>query len=391
MTDFVARAEALAERTRRWRRDFHRHPELGFQEVRTAGIVAGELQSLGLEVTTGIAETGVIGVLEGASPGRTVLLRFDMDALPIQEATGAPYASETDGVMHACGHDGHTAIGLTVARMLQESQADLAGTFKFVFQPAEEGLGGARRMVAEGALDDPRPDLALAAHLWNYEPVGWLGVTAGPLMAASDFFTVQVTGRGGHAARPERARDPVVAAAHLITALQSVVSRNVSPLEAAVLSVASVHAGETHNVIPDTVTLQGTLRTFLPEVRATALDRVTALVEGLPQALGCQGSVEFHDGTPAVVNDSTLAAKIQDLTRRLFPEATLETGLRTTVSEDMSFFTQSIPGCYLLVGSADPDRGLHHDHHHPKFDFDEAALPRAASVLAEAAAALGRQ
>ena len=243
------------------RRDFHMHPELGFQEVRTAGIVADELRALGLEVHTGIAETGVVAILRGEHPGPVLLIRFDMDALPIQEENEAEYASQNPGVMHACGHDAHTAIGLSVARILNAHRGDIHGTVKLVFQPAEEGDGGAERMVAEGVLENPRPDRCLALHVWNSQPSGWLGITPGPVMAAAETFHVKIIGRGGHGASPHRTVDPLYAAAQIVTALQSIVSRNVAPMDTAVVSVTAIHSGTTFNVIPQTAELQGTIRT----------------------------------------------------------------------------------------------------------------------------------
>ncbi|MDH3943068.1 MAG: amidohydrolase, partial [Anaerolineae bacterium] len=243
MPDYLSESLQLFSYTQSLRRDFHQHPELGFQEVRTAGIVAKELISLGLEVTTGIAETGVIGILEGEGAGKVILLRFDMDALPLDEETGADYASTNPGVMHACGHDGHTAIGLTVAQLLHANRGEFSGTIKFVFQPAEEGLGGAERMVKEGVLEDPRPDYSLGLHLWNEFPLGQTSATPGPVMAGSQTFKITVKGKGAHGAAPHQSVDPVIAAAHIVTALQSIVSRNVDPLESIVISVTAVHAG----------------------------------------------------------------------------------------------------------------------------------------------------
>lgn len=211
---------------------------------------------------TGLADTGVVALLEGARPGPVLLVRFDMDALSILEETGAPYASQNPGVMHACGHDGHTAIGLTVARMLHAHRDELAGAVKFVFQPAEEGLGGAERMIAEGALEDPKPELTLALHVWNEKPLGWFGVAAGPAMAGAEIFKIKVRGKGGHGAVPHLAVDPVLASAQIVAALQSIVARNVAPLQAAVVSVCTIHGGEAFNVIPQAVELAGTIRTF---------------------------------------------------------------------------------------------------------------------------------
>jgi len=386
--DYLSEAEELFEYTRMLRRDFHRYPELGFQEVRTAGIVALELSALGLEVSTGVAETGVVALIEGEKPGPAVLLRFDMDALPIVEQTGAEYASVNPGVMHACGHDGHMAIGLTVARLLHNHRGELTGTVKLVFQPAEEGLNGAEHMVAAGVLENPRPEACLALHLWNECPLGWVGVANGPTMAAAEIFEIRLTGKGGHGAIPSLAIDPVVAAAQVITALQSVASRNVSPLQAAVISVTVLRAGEAFNVIPPEATLQGTIRTFEPAVREIVLKRFAEIVRGVSQAMGCQVEIDSHILTPAVINDLQLATRVQSAAGELLPESTLATDFRTMGSDDMAYMMQDIPGCYFFLGSANPDKGLDATHHHPRFDFDERVLPRAAALMAASAARL---
>jgi amidohydrolase len=384
MPDILERSQELFEYTRALRRDFHRHPELGFQEVRTAGIVARELNELGLEVSTGIGRTGVVALLEGEHPGPVVLLRVDMDALPIQETTGAEYASTTPGVMHACGHDGHTAIGLTVARLLNDHRNRLHGSVKLVFQPAEEGLGGAEAMLVDGVLQNPRPDAALSLHLWNEKPLGWIGAAPGPVMAAADIFHIQVQGRGGHGAQPHLAIDPLVASAHIITALQSIVSRTVSPLESGVVSVTALHAGEAFNIIPDSAELQGTIRTFKHEVRALILERFHQIVEGTASALGCQVEVDIQSITPAVINDPQVTALVQQTAQEVFDKSNLDTSMMTMGSEDMAFMMQDIPGCYFFVGSANAEKGLDAAHHHPRFDIDEESLPRAAAMMAAA-------
>ncbi len=382
MTDYLHEALDLFEYTRGLRRDFHRHPEIGFQEVRTAGIVARELNTLGLEVITGVGKTGVVAVLEGKQPGPTALLRFDMDALPIQEETGAAYASINPGLMHACGHDGHTAIGLTVARILQSHRDELAGTVKFIFQPAEEGLGGAEAMIADGILKDPKPDISLALHLWNEKPLGWIGAASGPVMAAAEIFSIRVIGKGGHGAVPQLAIDPVLAAAQIITAVQSIVSRNVSPLQSAVISITTMRSGEAFNVIPPEVELQGTIRTFDPEVRLRILERFTQVATGVGEALGCQVEVNVKSITSAVSNNSELAMRFQKTIAQLLPETKLVTDYRTMGSEDMAFIMQEVPGCFFFIGSANPEKGLDAAHHHPRFDFDERALSQGAALMA---------
>jgi amidohydrolase len=386
MPDYYQEAQSLFEYTRDMRRDFHRHPELGYQEVRTAGIVARELQALGLEVTTGIAETGVVALMEGALPGPVVLLRFDMDALPIVEETGAAYASENPGVMHACGHDGHTSIGLTVARLLHAHSQELAGTVKFVFQPAEEGLRGAELMVEQGVLQNPRPDVSLAMHLWNDKPLGWLGISDGAVMAAAEMFKVRITGKGGHGAAPHLAIDPVLAAAHVITALQSIPARNVAPLQAAVISVTTLRAGEAFNIIPQYAELTGTIRTFEPEVRHLVLERFHQVINGVAEAMGCKADIQCEGITPAVINREPIARRVRAVAERLLPDSPVTSHFATMGSEDMAFMMQDIPGCFIFVGSANSDKGLDAPHHHPRFDIDEEALPKGAALMAAAAA-----
>ncbi|MBN1148050.1 MAG: amidohydrolase [Anaerolineales bacterium] len=385
MHAFLDEAQELFEYTQGLRRDFHRHPELGFQERRTASIVAGELSKLGLKATTGVAETGVVALIEGAQPGRVVLLRFDMDALPITEQTGAEYASLNEGVMHACGHDGHTAVGLTVARLLHAHRQELRGAVKLVFQPAEEGLGGAPRMVAQGVLENPRPDISLAMHVWNEKAVGWIGVTPGPAMAAAEKFKLRIIGKGGHAAAPHLAVDPVLASAQVINGLQSIVSRNVAPLQTAVISVATIHGGEAFNVIPPQVEMQGTIRTFEPDTRAMLLQRFGEMVEGVAASFGCRSEIEMEALTPAVINDPKAAAMVQRLAPQIVPACDLDATTRTMGSEDMAYIMRETPGCFVFVGSANPEKGLDAAHHHPNFDFDERALTYGAALLTAAA------
>ncbi len=385
MPDFLNEAIALFPYLQSLRRDFHRHPELGFQEVRTASIVARELSQLGLEVQTGIAETGVVALLRGSRPGRVVLARADMDALPITEENDVEYASQTKGVMHACGHDGHTAILLGVARLLAAHREELCGTVKFVFQPAEEGMGGALRMIEAGVLENPTADLALALHLWNEQPLGWLGIPQGPALAGAEIFEIKVRGKGGHGAVPHRSTDPVLAASQMVVALQSIVSRNVEPLKAAVVSVCTIHGGEAFNVIPQEVKLSGTIRTFEPEVHEKVLERFEVIVYGLAETMGCQAELELKQVAPAVINRADLANRWQALARQLFPEATVDGNNYVSMgSEDMAFFFERVPGCFAFVGSANREKGLTAGHHHPRFDFDEQALPRAVALLAAA-------
>ncbi|MDX1377727.1 MAG: amidohydrolase, partial [Anaerolineales bacterium] len=384
-------AKTLFPYTQSLRRDFHMHPELGFREVRTGSIVAKELESLGIEVTKGVGKTGVVGMLEGAKPGPTLLLRFDMDALPIHEETGAEYASQTPNVMHACGHDGHTAIGLTVAKILNKHKNELAGNIKFCFQPSEEGtngeeVGGAEMMMRDGVLDSPKVDMTLSLHLWNEKPLGWVSVAKGPVMAGAEEFLVRIIGRGGHGAIPNQTIDPVVAAANIVNALQSIVSRNVAPLETAVVSVTTIHGGTAFNVIPQEVTLEGTIRTFDKRVRQRVIERFEQIAKGVGGAMGCQVEVNIKRLTPALVNDDAVAEKVQQTAAQVLSESELDTGYLTMTAEDMAFMQEEVPGCYFFIGSNDPSRNLDYGHHHPKFDFDEEALVRGVALMASAAA-----
>lgn len=381
MDRIQAEANELFDTLREFRRDFHRYPELGFEEFRTSKIVATELNGLGLEVQIGVGKTGVTTLIEGSLPGRTILLRFDMDALPIQEETGFEYRSQNLGKMHACGHDAHTTIGLGVARLLVKHQAELHGKVKLVFQPAEECLGGATGMIEAGVLETPRPDVVYSMHVWNDHPLGWLAVVPGPLMAASDIFHIAIHGKGGHGAVPDQAIDPIVAAAQVITGLQTLVSRNVSPLQAAVVSVTKIKGGETYNVIPATVELSGTIRFFDEGVHQIILQRFRQIVEGIASAMGCQAEIKIDPLTPAVVNEPQITLGLQKLIAEHFPQFKIETAYQTMGSEDMSFMMQRVPGCYILIGSSTPGGGIAYPQHHPKFNLDEGVLTEAVSLL----------
>ena len=383
MINSLPEAQALQEELVSLRRDLHAQPELGFQERRTARLVAEYMRAAGLEVREGLADTGVLGTLQGAQPGRTILLRFDMDALPVTEETGAPYASQNPGVMHACAHDGHVAIGLTLAKLLARHVGDLHGGVVFAFQPAEEGQGGAERMIADGALE-PKPDLALVLHLWNPLPLGRVAISPGPVMAAADLVRITVRGRGGHGAFPHQTVDPIVAAAQIVTALQTVVSRNVDPLATAVLTIGTIHGGTAFNIIADEVELTGTVRTFATAVREQVLPRLVAIAQGTAAALGATAEVAIKPISPAVVNDAAATSLVHAAAAAILGEANVLDAYQTMGSEDAALFLQAVPGCYFFLGSANAARGLDAPHHSPRFDFDEAALPLGVALLAEA-------
>lgn len=378
---YLEEANSLFPYTQQLRRDFHQYPELGFKEERSENIICGELRKFGISYQDRVANTGVVGLLEGKQEGRTILLRFDMDALPVTEETGVDYASRNAGVMHACGHDGHMAIGLTVARMLATRRDQINGTVKFIFQPAEEGMGGAEQMIAAGILQNPIPEISLAVHVWNEKPLGWFGLADGPEMAGAEIFSIRVIGKGGHGALPQSAVDPVLAAAHIVTSLQTIVSRNVPPLESAVVSVTQIIAGETFNVIPPHAEIGGTIRTFDKATREVVLERFESIVVKTAEALGCRAEITLTQLTPALVNNPAITNEVETCLLEMIPQADVDRNFRTMGSEDMAFILDRIPGCFIFVGSANKERGLNYGHHHPKFDFDEHCLSLAAALL----------
>jgi amidohydrolase len=380
MLDLSPDVHALRAEMIALRRDLHQHPELAYAETRTAARVAAFLEGSGLTVRRGVGGTGLLATAEGGR-GRTVLLRVDLDALPIQEQSGAPYASQTPGLMHACGHDGHTAMGAAAARILGRRRAQ--GSVRVLFQPAEEGEGGAQAVVADGALAGV--DLVLGVHLWNELPVGTLGVKAGALMAAVDRLKIVIHGRGGHGGQPQRSADPVVAAAHVVTALQTIVSREVSPLQSAVVTLGSIHGGQAFNVIPDEVTLLGTLRTFDADLRRSLPDRIRRIAGGIAEGLNCRAEVEVKAGNPAVVNDPGVAEIARRAAVRVVGEAGVVEPQPTMGGEDMAVYFAHAPGCFVFVGSANPEKGLDQPHHSPRFDFDEEALAIGCEFLLRAA------
>jgi amidohydrolase len=337
-------------------------------------------------VQTGIGKTGVVAILEGSEDGPTVLVRADMDALPIQEANETDYVSQMPNVMHACGHDGHVSIGLAVARMLNKHRAEIKGRIKFVFQPAEEISTGAAAMIADGVLENPRPDYSIGLHLWNDLPLGQVAATPGPCMAAADTWKCKITGYGGHGASPHLTKDPIIAAAQLMSMLQTIVSRNVDPLDSGVVTVGSIHGGDAFNVIPPTVELTGTIRSYRPETRAMLHRRLSEMCDGLIRAMDCKVELEIKQMTSAVINDSALAERVAAIAARHLGPDNVRRDVRTMGSEDMSLLMDDIPGCYFFVGSANADRQLNYPHHNPRFDFDEQALTIGAAILAEMAA-----
>jgi len=360
------------------RRDFHEHPELAFQEVRTAGIVAERLRALGVaDVRNGIAETGITGLIHGkkTGPGRTVLLRADMDALPILEENDVEYRSQTPGVMHACGHDAHTAMLLGVTRLLMDRRDEFAGTVKVLFQPAEESPpGGAKPMIDAGVLTDPKVDAAFGLHIDQDNPVGVVELRPGPMMAAADRFHLVIRGKGGHGAKPHDSIDPIVIGAQIVTALQTLVARAVDPTQEAVVTVGTFKAGEAFNVIPDTAELGGTVRTFNAKNRDFLEARIETLARGIATAMGAAVEFTYTRGYPATVNDPAMTELVREEAAKVVGADGVRHAPLMMGAEDFSYFLQEVPGAFWFVGSQNPERGLVWGHHHPRFDLDEAAL-----------------
>lgn len=385
-----AEAQELQPQLVTWRRDFHAHPELGFQETRTAGIVAEHLHDLGLEVSTGIGKTGVVAMVEGDGAGEdapTVLLRFDMDALPVLEETGLPFASKTPGLMHACGHDGHTAIGMGVARLLAQHRENLPGRVKLVFQPAEEISQGAAAMIADGVLANPTPAAAFAMHLWSRLPLNQVVVQPGPLWAAADRFDLIIHGKGGHGATPHDTIDTTLVACQIVVALQSIVARNVNPSETAVVTVGSFQSGSASNIISERALLTGTVRTFDPAVRSLVHQRIQEIAAGICQAFGARYEFSVPTSCPATASSPEGAALMQQVAEAVVGPQQVAQIAPMMVGEDMAEFLNRAPGCFVLVGAASPETGPFSPHHSPTFDFDERMLSTGVALMANTAIA----
>ncbi|WP_085718250.1 M20 aminoacylase family protein [Pseudomonas sp. B28(2017)] len=358
------------------RHSIHAHPELGFEEFATSERVAQCLTRWGFQVSTGVGKTGVVATLKNGE-GRSIGLRADMDALPIQEATGLPYASGIDGVMHACGHDGHTAILLAAGQYLARTRA-FKGTLHLIFQPAEEGLGGARKMLEEGLLERFPCDAIFAMHNVPGYPVGHLGFYSGPFMASADTVNIRILGNGGHGAVPHKAVDPVVVCASIVMALQSIVSRNVNPQEMAIITVGSLHAGSASNVIPSSADMSLSVRALTPEVRHLLEVRITELVQGQAASFGAQAHIDYQHCHPVLINDPEHTAFAREVARDWLGERHLIDDLRPfTASEDFAFVLEKCPGSYLVIGNGEGEGGCLL--HNPGYDFNDGCLPVGAS------------
>ena len=363
-----------------WRQDLHTHPELGFEEHRTSDVVAAKLESFGIEVHRGLAGTGVVGVLKSGSSDRTIGLRADMDALPILERgeNDRPHRSVNDGVMHACGHDGHTTMLLGAAKYLAETK-NFDGTVHFIFQPAEEGKGGGDKMVQEGLFDQFPCETVFGMHNIPGIPVGSFAVSPGPMMAARDNFEITIKGKGSHGAMPHHGVDPVLVGAHMVMALQSITSRNLSPQKALVLSVTQFHAGHAFNVVPDDMVLRGTCRVFDPEVQNSLPERITKIMEGVCATFGASAELNYIKGYPATINDPEQAEIAAVIAGRVAGEERVDRDPTPMMgAEDFSYMLNQRPGAYIWAGNGDT-AGVHH----PDYDFNDAGLPHGASFWAQ--------
>ena len=357
------------------RRTIHMHPELGFEEVETSRLVAEWLERFGLRVRKGVATTGVIGVLQGKRPGKTVAIRADMDALPMEEARPVPYASKIKGKMHACGHDAHVAILLGVARFFSSIPDQVKGNIKWIFQPAEEGGGGGRLMVEEGALEDPKVDAIFGTHVFPLLPSGMVGYYEREGLAASDRFSVKIIGKGGHGAFPHLCKDPVLAAGHFITQIHSIVSRNINPIESAVITIGKVSGGTASNIIPDEVELVGTVRSLTPQVQEELKRRIEEVARGIAQSFDMDYRYDFEYGYPMLINDPEMAKLAARACAKGVGEENVVAVKPSMGGEDFSYYLQKVPGAFFRLGNRNEAKGTIHPYHSSFFDVDEDILP----------------
>lgn len=366
------------------RRDIHANPEIEFQESRTAAIIAERLTAAGLEVEEGIGHTGVVGVLEGASDGPTLMIRADIDALPMAEQTGLPFASSVDA-MHACGHDSHIAIAVTSAELLARHRSELGGRVIFAFQPAEENNVGAQAMADDGFFDRFKADRVIALHIQAGDQTGVVSAASGPTMAGKDTFRLTITGSGGHGAMPHLSVDPVVIASHVVTALQTLVSRETPPNEMAVVTIGEIHAGTAGNIIPATAVMSGAIRWYSEEIQKTLLDGLIRTAKGVAQAMRADAGYEWLSGTPPCVNDEEVTDWMKGIAAGVVGENRVVAMEPQTPSDDMSLFLSAMPGSYFSLGAAIEGRPEAHAHHSPTFDIDEAAFPIGVNLFMAAA------
>lgn len=363
------------------RRTIHMHPELGFEEIETSKLVAQWLEKFGLEVKTGIAKTGVVGLLRGVQPGKTVAIRADMDALPIEEANEVPYRSQIKGKMHACGHDAHTTILLGVARFFSSLRDQIKGNIKWIFQPAEEGGGGGKLMTEEGVLEDPKVDAIFGAHVYPDLSIGQVGIHEREGLAATDRFIIKLIGKGGHGAYPHLCKDPILAAGHLITQIHSIVSRNVPPLDSAVITIGKISGGTAFNIIPDEVELIGTVRSLTPQVREILKNRLEEEVQGIARSFAIDYQFTFNYGYPALINDPTMSRLVANVCARAMGQEKVIYVKPSMGGEDFAYYLQKVPGAFFRLGCRNEQKGIIQTFHNANFNIDEDVLPFGVEVF----------
>ena len=389
-TDLLARMKALAHAQHaelvNIRRHLHENPELGFEEVATAQYIADYLAGLGLEVTRQVAKTGVVALIRGVQPGKTVAIRADMDALPIQELNEVPYKSKHPGKMHACGHDAHVAAAIGAARILWELRDQINGNVKFIFQPAEEAPGGAEPMIAAGVLENPAVDAIIGGHVCGSLESGIIEVMSGPTMASSDIIRLKIIGKGGHAAQPHTTIDPIVIASEIVGALQKLVSRQTDPFESVVISICSFHAGDVFNVIPHSAYLEGAVRTLNNELRQELPHKIEKIIRGITEPYGATYELDYYLGYPVTVNDPGVTETVRKAAVSVLGADKVRVAARASMGgEDYAYFLNKVPGTYIRIGTRNPEKGICQEMHHPRFDIDEAVLELTPVVYAQAA------
>ena len=378
------RVKELEPKLIEMRRHFHQHPEIGFQEHNTARYVSKVLTELGIEHQTGIAETGVVAVIKGGKPGKMVALRADMDALTLTEKTGLPYASVNEGVMHACGHDVHTASLLGAAMVLGEIRQELSGSVKLIFQPAEEGPGGAKPMVEQGVLEGV--DAIVGAHVWQDMPVGKLAVRYGPAMACLDAIDIAIVGKGCHGAAPHQGVDAVAVACQVVNVLQTIASREINPIKPVVVSIGMINGGYAYNIIADEINLKGTVRAIDPELRQSLPERIERVIAGVTSSMRADYRFSYHFGYPPLVNNCEITEQVENSLKRVWgPDQVSQRPDPSMGGEDMAYYLEKVPGTFIYVGSSNPEKGLTSPGHSSTFAIDEDAIAIMATSIAVAA------
>ena len=357
------------------RRTIHQHPELGFEEVETSRLVSEWLEIFGYQVKKGLAKTGVVGILEGKRPGKTIAIRADMDALPVDEANQVTYASKIKGKMHACGHDAHVAILLGVAKFFSSMKDQVEGNIKWIFQPAEEGGGGGKVMVEEGVLENPKVDAIFGAHVDPFLPVGKIGIYEREGLAAADRFTIRMIGKGGHAAAPHASKDPIIAAGHLITQIHSIVGRDINPLDSGVISIGKISGGTAFNIIPDEMELLGTVRSLTSKVREELKARIEQVTQGVARSFGMDYRFDFEYGYPVLLNDLKMSKLVADACSKGIGEDSVEVLKPSMGGEDFAYYLQKVLGAFFRLGIRNEVKGIIHSYHSNLFNIDEEVLP----------------